>query len=67
MELNHLQEQFEQSESRLRRENCMKAALFAAVFMLVGGFLDALVSGRVQPEDDYGTAILEDITAMLHI
>jgi hypothetical protein len=28
----------------------------------VGGFLDALVSGRVQPEDDYGTAILEDIT-----
>jgi len=28
----------------------------------VGGFLDALVSGRVAAEDDYGAAVLEDVT-----
>jgi len=28
----------------------------------VGGFLDALVSGRVAAEDDYGSAVLEDVT-----
>jgi hypothetical protein len=28
----------------------------------VGGFLDALVSGRATAEDDYGSAVLEDLT-----
>ncbi len=40
---NRLLELFNQSESQLRRENCMKAALFAAIFMLVGSLLDAVV------------------------
>ena len=31
----------------------------------VGGFLDALVSGRAASEDDYGSAILEDINRRL--
>lgn len=43
VEQKQLRELFERSEAKLRRDNCMKAAIFAAVFMLVGSLLDAVV------------------------